>query len=87
MHAKLVPLLAAEKENNPLLESIYQARDMPMPRPISHVSPISSPTPCPHPTSRSISRQARDMLTKHSQWIIGGDGWAYDIGELNSRAE
>jgi len=22
----------------------------------------------------------RDMLTKHSQWIIGGDGWAYDIG-------
>tara|TARA_B110000091_G_scaffold177111_1_gene192245 strand:- start:47 stop:1873 length:1827 start_codon:yes stop_codon:yes gene_type:complete len=22
----------------------------------------------------------RDMLSKHSQWIIGGDGWAYDIG-------
>ena len=21
-----------------------------------------------------------DMLTKKSQWIIGGDGWAYDIG-------
>nr|ABW76110.1 pyruvate:ferredoxin oxidoreductase [Paratrimastix pyriformis] len=23
---------------------------------------------------------ARDMLTKKSQWIYGGDGWAYDIG-------
>jgi len=23
---------------------------------------------------------ARDMLTKKSQWIFGGDGWAYDIG-------
>lgn len=25
-----------------------------------------------------ISRQ--DYLTKRSQWIVGGDGWAYDIG-------
>jgi len=24
--------------------------------------------------------QARDMLAKPSHWIIGGDGWAYDIG-------
>merc|ERR1719506_1904794 len=23
---------------------------------------------------------SRQMLTKNSQWIIGGDGWAYDIG-------
>ena len=46
-HSSLAPLLAAEKGGSPLLESIYQARD---------------------------------MLTKHSQWIIGGDGWAYDIG-------
>lgn len=23
---------------------------------------------------------SRDMFTKNSQWIIGGDGWAYDIG-------
>ena len=23
---------------------------------------------------------SRSMLTKNSQWIIGGDGWAYDIG-------
>ena len=22
----------------------------------------------------------RDMFTKNSQWIVGGDGWAYDIG-------
>ncbi len=22
----------------------------------------------------------KDFLTKRSQWIIGGDGWAYDIG-------
>ena len=22
----------------------------------------------------------RGMISKHSQWIIGGDGWAYDIG-------
>jgi pyruvate-ferredoxin/flavodoxin oxidoreductase len=24
--------------------------------------------------------KSRDMLTKKSIWIIGGDGWAYDIG-------
>ncbi|KAJ6247026.1 pyruvate-flavodoxin oxidoreductase-related [Anaeramoeba flamelloides] len=24
--------------------------------------------------------QQKDMLAKKSQWIIGGDGWAYDIG-------
>jgi len=24
--------------------------------------------------------EARDMFTKPSHWIIGGDGWAYDIG-------
>ncbi len=24
--------------------------------------------------------EARDWLVKKSQWIIGGDGWAYDIG-------
>lgn len=22
----------------------------------------------------------KDYLIKQSQWIIGGDGWAYDIG-------
>merc|ERR1719506_3133527 len=43
----LQPLLAAEKESSPLLESIYHSRS---------------------------------MLTKNTQWIIGGDGWAYDIG-------
>ncbi|MHC1722332.1 MAG: pyruvate:ferredoxin (flavodoxin) oxidoreductase [Aminipila sp.] len=25
-------------------------------------------------------KQHKDYLTKRSQWIIGGDGWAYDIG-------
>ncbi|MCK5309174.1 MAG: pyruvate:ferredoxin (flavodoxin) oxidoreductase, partial [Thermoplasmata archaeon] len=24
--------------------------------------------------------EAKDMLTKISQWVVGGDGWAYDIG-------
>jgi len=24
--------------------------------------------------------EARDMLTKKSVWVVGGDGWAYDIG-------
>jgi pyruvate-ferredoxin/flavodoxin oxidoreductase len=24
--------------------------------------------------------ESRDMLTKKSIWIVGGDGWAYDIG-------
>jgi sulfite reductase alpha subunit-like flavoprotein/Pyruvate/2-oxoacid:ferredoxin oxidoreductase gamma subunit/ferredoxin len=47
VRAQLLPLLEAERQGNPLLESIFQGRD---------------------------------MLTKHSQWIIGGDGWAYDIG-------
>lgn len=39
--------LLAEKEHHPLLEKIYQDRD---------------------------------LIIKTSQWIIGGDGWAYDIG-------
>ena len=25
-------------------------------------------------------RQRQDYLVKRSQWIVGGDGWAYDIG-------
>lgn len=25
-------------------------------------------------------RELKDFFLKHSQWIIGGDGWAYDIG-------
>ena len=47
IYKQLEPLLANEKANSPLLESIYHSRS---------------------------------MLTKNSQWIIGGDGWAYDIG-------
>ncbi|QAT42791.1 pyruvate:ferredoxin (flavodoxin) oxidoreductase [Aminipila luticellarii] len=27
-----------------------------------------------------LIQQKKDYLTKRSQWIIGGDGWAYDIG-------
>lgn len=44
---KLLPLLAAAKDNNELLSEIYKKRD---------------------------------FLIKRSQWIFGGDGWAYDIG-------
>lgn len=28
----------------------------------------------------SAIMERKDYLVKHSQWIIGGDGWAYDIG-------
>lgn len=36
-------------------------------------------------TSRQIQRLSEiqkrvDFLVKRSQWIVGGDGWAYDIG-------
>ena len=47
LQASIEPLLAAEKEGQPLLESIHHSRS---------------------------------MLSKSSQFIIGGDGWAYDIG-------
>ncbi len=45
--AKLKAALEAEKTNQPLLEKIYQEKD---------------------------------LFVKVSQWMIGGDGWAYDIG-------
>ncbi|MFT8391131.1 MAG: pyruvate:ferredoxin (flavodoxin) oxidoreductase [Sporolactobacillus sp.] len=32
-----------------------------------------------HPLFETLY-QARDLFVKTSQWIIGGDGWAYDIG-------
>ncbi|QGU95040.1 pyruvate:ferredoxin (flavodoxin) oxidoreductase [Clostridium bovifaecis] len=44
---KVIALLEAEKENNSLLNEIYENRD---------------------------------FLAKRSNWIFGGDGWAYDIG-------
>lgn len=44
---KLLPLLAAAKDSNELLNEVYKKRD---------------------------------FLIKRSQWIFGGDGWAYDIG-------
>lgn len=44
---KLLPLLAAAKDSNEVLNEIYKNRD---------------------------------YLIKRSQWIFGGDGWAYDIG-------
>lgn len=37
----------------------------------------------PERNSSELLRQlwdGRDLFTKKSQWIIGGDGWAYDIG-------
>ncbi|MGT2784574.1 pyruvate:ferredoxin (flavodoxin) oxidoreductase [Streptococcus merionis] len=45
--AKLTSLLEAEMSDNPVLQEIYDKRD---------------------------------LFVKPSQWIIGGDGWAYDIG-------
>ena len=32
-----------------------------------------------HPLLKDVW-ETRDLLPKLSQWIIGGDGWAYDIG-------
>jgi pyruvate-ferredoxin/flavodoxin oxidoreductase len=32
-----------------------------------------------HPVVARIKANA-DMLTEQSVWIVGGDGWAYDIG-------
>lgn len=32
------------------------------------------------PTLLSRIWSERDMFPKLSQWIVGGDGWAYDIG-------
>ena len=34
---------------------------------------------CPRPEARELERVA-DYLVKKSVWIVGGDGWAYDIG-------
>jgi hypothetical protein len=29
-----------------------------------------------------LAAAGKDLLEKPSVWIVGGDGWAYDIGEL-----
>ncbi len=34
---------------------------------------------CDCPTCQEIVK-SKDFLTKKSQWVFGGDGWAYDIG-------
>ena len=34
---------------------------------------------CDCPTCKEIVKN-KDFLAKKSQWIFGGDGWAYDIG-------
>ena len=34
---------------------------------------------CPNENAKTIL-QLRDFAAKKSQWILGGDGWAYDIG-------
>ena len=35
-----------------------------------------------HGTEKLLTKiwQDRDMFPRLSQWIVGGDGWAYDIG-------
>ncbi|NLV25123.1 MAG: pyruvate:ferredoxin (flavodoxin) oxidoreductase [Deltaproteobacteria bacterium] len=35
--------------------------------------------PCPEPEAKDLLNLA-DFLVKKSVWIVGGDGWAYDIG-------
>ncbi|MBN1142496.1 MAG: pyruvate:ferredoxin (flavodoxin) oxidoreductase, partial [Deltaproteobacteria bacterium] len=35
--------------------------------------------PCPEPEAKELLALA-DFLVKKSVWIVGGDGWAYDIG-------
>ncbi|MDI9475636.1 MAG: pyruvate:ferredoxin (flavodoxin) oxidoreductase [Natronincolaceae bacterium] len=40
---------------------------------------MDAPDNMEHPIIREISER-RDHLVKKSIWIIGGDGWAYDIG-------
>ena len=41
---------------------------------------LSSRTPiCANPAVKEIAERT-DFLVKRSQWVFGGDGWAYDIG-------
>ncbi|HBN86349.1 MAG TPA: pyruvate:ferredoxin (flavodoxin) oxidoreductase, partial [Clostridiales bacterium] len=40
---------------------------------------LQDPTETGKKTFQEILKH-KDNLIKHSQWIIGGDGWAYDIG-------
>ena len=40
---------------------------------------VEALTACGCPTSKKILKE-KDYLAKKSQWIFGGDGWAYDIG-------
>ena len=40
---------------------------------------VEALTACGCPASKKILKE-KDYLAKKSQWIFGGDGWAYDIG-------
>ena len=40
---------------------------------------VAALTGCECPTCKEIVN-SKDFLAKKSQWIFGGDGWAYDIG-------
>ena len=40
---------------------------------------VSALTACDSEAAKEILKD-KDMLSKKSQWIFGGDGWAYDIG-------
>ena len=40
---------------------------------------VAALTACDCEAAKDILRD-KDMLSKKSQWIFGGDGWAYDIG-------
>ncbi len=48
-----------------------------------HVAKLLNLLECELDESKPLLRRVyeqRDLFVKPSQWIIGGDGWAYDIG-------
>lgn len=70
MSADLKSLLCdwlAEKDNGPVCQKISQKVKAALE--VEHKDPVLA----------QIYAQ-RDQLPKLSQWIVGGDGWAYDIG-------
>jgi pyruvate-ferredoxin/flavodoxin oxidoreductase len=43
------------------------------------IVPLLTEEASKHPKLQKLHDQ-RDIFGRHSHWIIGGDGWAYDIG-------
>ncbi|CAE7945060.1 nifJ, partial [Symbiodinium necroappetens] len=77
---KLVPLLEKEKTDHPKIHNLY---DLPLGEPCNYhrnsrrlrftlYQHVFLMQPLPQPRE--------DMFGRSSFWIVGGDGWAYDIG-------